>query len=178
MEIEHYSYVLCLILVLWVMSAISLYKEYKNSLRASLDGASIQTGNDEKRSVSENFRMNLSEMNSNSIIGMLKVIKRTDAMNYGNALVNAYQIDSEDVKKYVEHEIIAGLHKQTIEEIEKTMSSKSAMTRLRKEVESSMKSGLSDLNRAIDLGEQRRPFESCRSFEKHISQESEPCFTD
>ena len=145
-EIEHYSYVLCLILVLWVMSAISLYKEYKNSLRASLDGASIQTGKDEKRSVSENFRMNLSEMNSNSIIGMLKVIKRTDAMNYGNALVNAYQIDSEDVKKYVEHEIIAGLHKQTIEEIEKTMSSKSAMTRLRKEVENSMKSGLSDLN--------------------------------
>lgn len=145
-EIEHYSYVLCLILVLWVMSAIRLYKEYKNSLRASLDGASIQTGKDEKRSVLENFRMNLPEMNSNSIIGMLKLIKRTDAMNYGNALVNAYQIDSEDVKKYVEHEIIAGLHKQTIEEIEKTMSSKSAMTTLRKEVENSMKSGLSDLN--------------------------------
>jgi ATP:ADP antiporter, AAA family len=145
-EIEHYSYVLCAILILWVFSAIRLYKEYKNSLKASLDSAQVEKAEVEDVNLAEALKQHLNEMDPQATIGMLKLIKRVDSLHYSDSLASAFQVPSDQVKKYVEKEIVAGLDNSAISLVEKSMNSKSEVSAIRKEVESNIKSSLPNLH--------------------------------
>jgi len=145
-EIEHYSYVLCAILILWVFSAIRLYKEYKNSLKASLDSARVENTEVEAVDLAETIKQQLHGMEAEDTISMLKLIKRVDSLNYSTSLANAYQIRSDQIKKYVESEIVLGLDKNAIASVEKTMNSKSEVAAIRKEVENDIKASLPNVH--------------------------------
>ena len=132
--IEHYSYVLFAILVVWVLAAIRLYKEYKNSLKNSLDSARIDKTGQTVFDLSTSLKIGLQEESDDAIINSLKLARRIDVLNYSESLAIAYQNKSKKVRDYVEQEIIDRLDLDAIDRLTNSNPNSKKLVELRDKV--------------------------------------------
>lgn len=132
--IEHYSYVLFAILVVWVLAAIRLYKEYKNSLKNSLDSARIDKTGQTVFDLSTSLKIGLQEESDDAIINSLKLARRIDVLNYSESLAIAYQNKSKKVRDYVEQEIIDRLDLDAIDRLTNNNPNSKKLVELRDKV--------------------------------------------
>lgn len=157
--IEHYSYVLFAILVLWVFAAIRLYKEYKNSLKSSLDSARVGKANLVGFDLTTSLNAGLQGGTDDTVINSLGLSRRLDVLNYSESLAIAYQNKSKKVRNYVEQEICDRLDVVALKLISTKNSNSKELTALHDQVKLEIKKSLPvvhDLSVSPDVSKRRK----------------------
>lgn len=158
-EIEHYTDVLFVIIVLWVFTAIRLYKEYKNSLKNSLDAGRVDRNNAGGFDLTASLKTGLSGGTADTVINALALIRRVDVLNYSQSLAIAYENKSEKVCSHVEQEIFDRLDLVALDLIKKPNSEKQVLQVLREKVSTEIKKLLPvvhDLSVSADVSKRRK----------------------
>lgn len=100
-KLIHYSYLLTAIIAVWVFVAIRLYKEYKNSLQASLEETRAGKDDTVPTNISALISTKLSNEDARQVIGALKMAELIMPLEYERNLLSQLNHSNASVRLYV-----------------------------------------------------------------------------
>ncbi|PLX01421.1 MAG: hypothetical protein C0594_13215 [Marinilabiliales bacterium] len=102
LEIIHYSLILFVLVIFWTFVALRLYREYKVSLRRSLENSGKQSNNeDSNKDILASVELSLQSKEQEEVIFALKMLELVSPTSYESTLIKMLDSNIEGVRLYV-----------------------------------------------------------------------------